>query len=57
MKYKIDIWIYETIEDTYESDDLQDAVQWYKDSWSSVWDNGGCSFASKARWDREMDDN
>lgn len=45
MTYKIVIWVYGTIEDTYESDDIQDALKWYRDNWSSIWDNGGCSFS------------
>ena len=45
MKYKIEIWIYHAIEDTYESDDVKEVLKWYKNKWQYCFDNDGCSFS------------
>ena len=45
MKYKIEIWIYHSIRETYENDDIEEVLKWYKDNWKSRYDYGGCSFS------------
>ena len=43
MKYKIDIWQYGNIVESYESDDIKEIVNWYKENWSSAYEQGLCS--------------
>ena len=45
MKYKIEIWQWFNMTDSYESDDIQDILSWYKtEGWYGVSENGLCSF-------------
>ena len=45
MKYKIEIWTYGYVRDSYESDDVLEVLNWYKDSgWYGTYENGGCSY-------------
>ena len=45
MKYKIEIWQWYHMTDSYESDDIQDILSWYKTKgWYGAYDNGLCSF-------------
>ena len=44
MKYKIVIWCYQTIKDTYESEELQEALDWFISNWLGIWERGGCAF-------------
>ena len=45
MKYKIEIWQWCNMTDSYESDDIQDILSWYKtEGWYGAYDNGLCSF-------------
>ena len=44
MKYKIEIWQYHIIAETYESDDLTDILSWFRSEWLSAYDMGYCSF-------------
>lgn len=42
--YRIVIWCWNTIQDTYESKILQDALDWFLNNWLGVWESGGCAF-------------
>ncbi len=53
MKYKIEIWQYHNITETYESDDVEDILQWYKVNWWWIYECGGCSFSVYEN-DREL---
>lgn len=44
MKYKIEILCWCTLEDFYESEDLQDALNWFLSNWLGIWESGGCAF-------------
>lgn len=45
MKYKIDIWTYGHINESYENDDIAEVLDWYKYSgWASAYDQGRCAF-------------
>ena len=33
MKYRIEIWQYQNITETYESDNIEDILKWYKLYW------------------------
>ena len=44
MKYKIEIWCWCALQDVYESEDLQDALDWFLSNWLGVWESGGCAF-------------
>ena len=44
MKYKIEIWQYHSITTTYESDDIEDVLLWYKAEWYMAYENGFCAF-------------
>lgn len=44
MKYAIEIWKYHSIRETYENDDIEEVLKWYKDNWKSCYDYGGCMF-------------
>ena len=45
MKYKIEIWQWYNITETYESDDIADILKWYRGNWYWEYERGGCSFA------------
>lgn len=45
MKYKIEIWQYRSITTTYENDDVKEILNRYRENWSWIYDNGGCSFS------------
>lgn len=44
MKYKIEIWRHHIIEDTYESNNIDDIVSWFKLNYAWSYDNGECNF-------------
>lgn len=44
MKYKIEIWQYHSVVETYESDDIEDVLQWYRCYWWWAHELGDCSF-------------
>lgn len=44
MKYKIEIWQYQNITETYESDNIEDVLQWYKLNWRWLYELGNCVF-------------
>lgn len=44
MKYKIEIWQWGHIVETYERDDIEEGVDWYySESWCTAYDNGLCA--------------
>ena len=43
MKYKIEIWQWHCVTDTYKSDNLEDALDWYRQNWEACYDNGFCA--------------
>lgn len=43
-KYKIEIWQYHQIVETFESDDIKEVLNWYIENWRAVYDYGGCTF-------------
>ena len=44
MRYKIEIWQWHSIVDTYESNDINEVLEWYKDEWKDCYDYGNCTF-------------
>ncbi len=44
MKYRIEIWQYHTITETYESYIIEDILQWYKSHWYWSYELGDCTF-------------
>lgn len=44
MKYKIDIWQWGSITETYESDNIEDIVEFWKGEWFDCYDHGYCTF-------------
>ena len=44
MKYKIEIWQWQNITETFESDNIEDILEWYRVSWWWIYESGGCSF-------------
>ena len=43
MKYKIDVWQWGSIRESYESDDIKEVADWYKRNWSGAYDCGLCA--------------
>lgn len=54
MRYRIEIWVYRVLKDEYESDSIEDVLEWYKSHWQCCYECGGCSF-SVYKNDEEMD--
>ena len=44
MRYKIEIWQWYNITATYESNDIEDILSWYKSNWHYCYDMGDCAF-------------
>ena len=44
MRYKMEIWQWRRIVDTYASDDINEVLEWYKDEWKGCHDDGYCAF-------------
>lgn len=42
-EYKIEIWIFGSIADTYESDNVEEVLKWFNRHWRNCYDNGGCA--------------
>lgn len=45
MKYKIEIWQWHSITETYESDDINEILKWYKENWDYCYQCGNCTFS------------
>lgn len=43
-KYRIEIWRYHAKIDTYESNDIKEILNWYKNNYQILYDYGGCAF-------------
>lgn len=43
MKYRIDVWQYGNIVESYEGDDLTELVDWYKENWFVAYEHGLCA--------------
>lgn len=44
IMYKIEIWQYHDMVETYEDDDAKEVLRWYKANWQYCYDCGGCAF-------------
>ena len=44
MKYKIEIWQYHSLVETYESDNIEDILVWYESNWKWPYELGDCAF-------------
>lgn len=44
MKYKIIIYRYHSIQDSYESNSITDILKWYQDNWQCMHERGECAF-------------
>ena len=44
MKYKIEIWQWQSMRDIFESDNIEDIVEWYESEWKDCFEMGYCSF-------------
>lgn len=44
MKYRIEIWQYQDVTETYESNDINDVLQWYRIHWRWCYELGDCVF-------------
>lgn len=58
MKYKIEIWQYHVITETYESNDINDILKWYRVHWRWLYELGDCTFCVykdgvEIPWDEE----
>lgn len=42
--YKIEIWRFHCVEETYTSNNIKDVLKWYRDNWQISYEYGGCSF-------------
>ncbi len=42
--YKIEIWRYHSITETFENKNAKKVLKWYKDNWQTCFDYGGCTF-------------
>lgn len=44
MKVKIEIWQYHNVVDEYESDNIEEILNWFRKHWRCCYNDGGCSF-------------
>lgn len=44
MKYKINIWQYHSIIDTYESNKVEEILKWYEENYKFIYEMDNCSF-------------
>lgn len=44
MKVKIEIWQYHNIVDTYENDNIEEVLNWFRKNWRCCYNKGGCDF-------------
>ena len=43
--YRIEIWQYHSLTETYESDSVEEILDWYKNNnWQYCYECGGCAF-------------
>ena len=39
--YKIEIWQYYSLKETYENDNIKKVLRWYKTNWKDCYEYGG----------------
>lgn len=44
MKYKIEIWRFHIIIDTFKSNDINEILKWYREEYQYMYDMGECTF-------------
>ena len=44
MEYRIEIWQYHGMTTFYESNDIEDILEWYRQNWSQCYELGNCTF-------------
>ena len=44
MKYKIEIWRFHSLVETFENDDIKKVLDWYRAEWKMSYDYGQCMF-------------
>ena len=44
-EFKIEIWQWHNIVETYENDNIEEILQWFRKHWRCCYEEGGCSFA------------
>ena len=44
VKLKIEIWQYHNIVDTYENDNIEEILNWFRKHWRCCYNDGGCDF-------------
>ena len=44
VKLKIEIYQYHNIVDTYESDNIEEILNWFRKHWRCCYNDGGCDF-------------
>jgi len=42
--YKIEIWQFHGITETFENEDVREVVRWFNENWKWSYENVGCSF-------------
>lgn len=42
MKYKIEIWVHYNVVETYENNDINEVLNWYRNNWQLVDEKGEC---------------
>lgn len=42
--YKIEIWQHWSLVETYEDDNIEEVLRWYKSNWQYCYECGGCAF-------------
>lgn len=60
MRYKIEIWQWHSITETYESDNIENILEWYKVHWRWTYELGNCAFTiyknnEELSWDEEYE--
>ena len=43
--YKIDIWQYRVIVETFENKDIQEVLNWYLENWQLFYNYDDCAFS------------
>ncbi len=43
--YKIEIWQHHHITETFESENISEILNWYKQKWWWIYEMGDCSFS------------
>lgn len=44
MRYKIEIWQWHSIVDTFESNSIEEILEWYRENWLYVYERDNCAF-------------